>query len=248
MSLYKCTPKTSKLVFLRHGQSQWNLENRFTGWHDVELSELGVKEAIQAGKLLKQTGINFDSTYTSVLKRAIITHFYVLTELNLLYLPVTRSWRLNERHYGGLTGLNKEETAKKHGEKQVKLWRRSYDIPPPDMDFDSEYSSFKDPKYHNVPKAIIPKTESLKDTLNRTLPFLYDQILPDIMEGKNVLVVAHGNSIRSIMKELDKISDQDIVDLNLDTGIPYVYEMDRCLNIIKKTTIKNESDIAKLSN
>lgn len=226
-----------KLVFLRHGQSQWNLENRFTGWHDVPLSAEGLEEAIAAGKALKREKFVFDVSYTSVLRRAILTHFHVLDQLDQLHVPVTRSWRLNERHYGALTGLNKEETAKKHGAEKVKLWRRSYDVGPPKMDSDNPYSNKEELKYKNIAKAMIPMGESLKDTVERTAPFLYDHILQSILERKDVLVVAHGNSIRSIMKIMEGISDDKIVDLNLTTGLPYVYEMDDNLQIKNKYTV-----------
>ena len=226
-----------KLVFLRHGQSQWNLENRFTGWHDVALTPEGQQEAINAGKALKEGNFTFDITYTSVLRRAILTHHQVMDQLDQLYVPVVRSWRLNERHYGALTGLNKEETAKKHGKEQVQLWRRSYDIGPPKMDAEHPYSIEKELKYAKIPREVIPHGESLKDTVDRTIPFLYDHILKSVLEGKDVLVVAHGNSIRAIMKVMEHISDDSIVDLNLTTGLPYVYEMDDTLQIQKKYTV-----------
>lgn len=234
-----------KLVFLRHGQSQWNLENRFTGWYDVPLSKLGIEEARKAGQVLKRNNFDFDICYTSLLRRAILTHNLLSEELDCLHLPVVRSWRLNERHYGSLTGLNKEETAVKHGHDKVKIWRRSYDIGPPKMELDNEFTSRNDPQYAHLPQAIMPMGESLKDTLDRTAPFLYDQILQSVVDGKNVLVVAHGNSIRSIIKLLENISDEKIVDLNLSTGIPYVYEMDANLIIQKKYTLEGQNKAAK---
>ena len=226
-----------KLVFLRHGQSQWNLENRFTGWHDVPLSQMGHEEAMNAGKALKEKNFKFDISYTSVLRRAIVTHFHVMDQMDQLHVPVIRSWRLNERHYGALTGLNKEETAKKHGQEKVKLWRRSYDIGPPKMDQDHEHNCLKEAKYAHIPQAMVPMGESLKDTVERTVPFLYDHILQSVLENKDVLVVAHGNSIRAIMKILENIPDDKIVDLNLTTGLPYVYEMDHGLQIQNKYTV-----------
>jgi len=214
-----------KLVLLRHGQSLWNLENKFTGWTDVDLSDQGINEAHQAGILLKSEGYTFDIAYTSFLKRAIRTLWIVLDEMDLIWIPVHRSWRLNERHYGALQGLNKKATAGKYGIEHVHLWRRSYDIPPPPLAEDDPRHPKFDPRYAHLKSEDLPDTESLKDTLNRVLPYWYDVIATSLHEGKKVLVSAHGNSIRAIVKYLDKISDKDIVDLNIPTGIPLVYDL-----------------------
>ncbi|MEM2138733.1 MAG: 2,3-diphosphoglycerate-dependent phosphoglycerate mutase [Candidatus Woesearchaeota archaeon] len=213
------------LVLLRHGESIWNKENRFTGWTDVDLSEKGIEEAIEAGKLLKEKGFTFDVAYTSYLIRAKKTLNYVLKELNL-NIPVIENWRLNERHYGSLQGLNKEEMAKQYGEEQVKLWRRSYDVKPPELTKDDDRYPGKDPKYKDLKENEIPLSESLKDTLLRVLPLWNDSIFQELKNGKNVLIVAHGNSLRALIKIIDNISDQDIVELNIPTGIPLVYEFD----------------------
>jgi len=223
----------NKLVLLRHGQSQWNNENRFTGWVDVPLSEAGVEEARQAGKLLKEEGYTFDVAYTSVLKRAIKTLWLTLEELDLMWIPVTRSWRVNERHYGALQGLNKSETAARHGDQQVLTWRRSYDIPPPPLEEASQYWPGKDRRYQNVPKNELPATECLKDTVARFLPFWESDIAPAIRRGERVLITAHGNSLRALVKHLDNMSDADIVELNIPTAIPLVYELDDNLKPIK---------------
>ncbi len=221
-----------KLVLVRHGESQWNLENRFTGWKDVDLSEKGVQEAISGGKLLKEMNICFDVAYTSYLKRAIKTLNYILEELDEMYIPVYKSWRLNERHYGGLTGLNKAETAKKYGDEQVHIWRRSFDVAPPQIDKNSEYYPKKDSRYSNLKDEEIPLGESLKDTIDRVLPFWHTDISKSIAEGKNVIVAAHGNSLRALIKYLLNISNEDILNLNLPTGKPLVFEIDKDLNII----------------
>ncbi|MGX7347700.1 2,3-diphosphoglycerate-dependent phosphoglycerate mutase [Aerococcus vaginalis] len=220
-----------KLVFVRHGQSQLNLENVFTGWLDPQLSEDGIKEAKHAGQALKETGIKFDQVHTSVLTRALETSFYVLDELGQLYLPIEKSWRLNERHYGGLQGLNKKETAEKHGDEQVHIWRRSYDVRPPrgENNFDR--------RYDNLDTDRLLPGESLKDTLGRTLPYWEDHIAPDLKQGKNVLVVAHGNSLRSLTKYLEKISDEDIPNHELATGQPIVYDIDENLNVTNKVVL-----------
>ena len=210
------------LVLLRHGQSQWNLENRFTGWWDVDLSELGIKEARAAGIQLRDKGFQFDCCFTSVLTRAIRTLHLVLHEMDQLWLPTAKDWRLNERHYGGLTGLNKQEMIDKVGESQVKIWRRSYDVPPPPLPEDSPYEVRRDRRYAGVP---VPRTESLKDTIARTLPYYESDIVPALKSGKCVLVVAHGNSLRGIIKHLSNISDEDIVGLEIPTGKPIVYEL-----------------------
>ena len=222
-----------KLVLLRHGQSQWNLDNRFTGWVDVPLSELGAREAQGAGKLLKEEGLTFDRAYTSVLKRAIKTLWIVLEEMDLMWIPVTRTWRVNERMYGGLQGLNKSETVAKHGDKQVLTWRRSYDTPPPPLDKSSEYWPGNDRRYSKLSPSELPSTECLKDTVARFLPFWQSDIAPAIQRGERVLVTAHGNSLRALVKYLDNVSDDDIVELNIPTGIPLVYELDDNLKPIK---------------
>ena len=214
-----------KLVLLRHGQSQWNLDNRFTGWVDVPLSELGMKEAKEAGRLLKEAGLGFDVAFTSVLKRAIKTLWITLEELDLMWIPVHRSWRINERMYGALQGLNKSETVALHGEEQVKIWRRSYDVPPPAMDESHEHYPGKDPRYARLAKADVPKTECLKDTVNRFLPYWESDIAPAVRRGERVIIAAHGNSLRALVKYLDNVPEDEIVGLNIPTGIPLVYEL-----------------------
>ena len=221
------------LVLLRHGESVWNKENRFTGWTDVDLSEQGLREAREAGRLLKGGGYTFDVAYTSVLKRAIRTLWIALDELDLMWLPVVKSWRLNERHYGALQGLNKAETTEKHGEEQVKIWRRSYDIPPPAMTPDDPRHSGLDPRYAGLSREELPLTESLKDTVARFLPYWHDTVAPSIRGGQRVLIAAHGNSLRALVKYLDSISDETIVGLNIPTGIPLVYELDDELKPLK---------------
>ncbi len=215
-----------KLVLLRHGQSIWNLENRFTGWTDVGLTEKGRQEALSAAELLLKEGYTFDVAYTSVLKRAIHTLWIVLERMELEWIPVHRSWRLNERHYGALQGLNKAEMAKKVGEEQVHLWRRSYDVPPPPLDWDDERHPRFDRRYAEVPPEALPACESLKDTLERVLPYWHSTLAPAIRSGKRVLISAHGNSLRALVKYLDDISDEDIPHLNIPTGIPLIYELD----------------------
>ena len=222
-----------KLVLLRHGQSQWNLENRFTGWTDVDLTEQGKQEAETAGKLFLEEGYTFDLAYTSVLKRAIRTLWIVLDKMDLMWIPVTRSWKLNERHYGALQGLNKAETAKKHGAEQVKIWRRSYVTPPPPLSEDDERLPAKDARYAGIPKNQLPAAEALKHTVDRFLPYWFDQIVPSIKAGKKVLICAHGNSLRALVMHLDNISEDDILELNIPTGIPLVYELDADLKPIK---------------
>ncbi|MDH4167823.1 MAG: 2,3-diphosphoglycerate-dependent phosphoglycerate mutase [Gammaproteobacteria bacterium] len=217
---------TGKLLLLRHGQSIWNLENLFTGWVDIDLSEQGRQEAQEAGRLLKAEGIAFDIAFTSVLKRAIRTLWMVLDEMDMMWLPVERTWRLNERHYGSLQGLNKAQTVEKHGADQVKIWRRSYDIPPPPLpQTDPGHPRF-DRRYAGVPAGELPSAESLKDTLARVLPFWNARIAPELLAGRNVLVAAHGNSLRAIVKMLDQMSDADIVELNIPTGVPLLYALD----------------------
>jgi 2,3-bisphosphoglycerate-dependent phosphoglycerate mutase len=217
------------LVLLRHGESTWNKETRFTGWTDVDLSDKGREEARVAGQLIKEEALDFDLTFTSVLKRAIRTWWIALDELDRLWLPVQKSWRLNERHYGALQGLNKAETAAKHGEAQIKIWRRSYDIPPPPLTPDDPRHPSRDPRYRSLSQEELPLTESLKDTVARFLPYWHETIAPAVSSGQRVLIVAHGNSLRALVKYLDGISDSDIVELNIPTGIPLVYELDRSL-------------------
>jgi 2,3-bisphosphoglycerate-dependent phosphoglycerate mutase len=233
-----------KLVLLRHGESTWNQENRFTGWTDVDLSERGRVEAKEAGRLLREGGYVFDLAYTSVLKRAIRTLGIALDTLDLLWIPVTKDWRLNERHYGALQGLNKAETAAKHGEAQTKIWRRSYDIPPPPLAPDDPRHPSRDPRYQTLSPVELPLTESLKDTVARFLPYWHDTIAPAIRAGKRVLIAAHGNSLRALIKYLDNISNQDIVELNIPTGIPLLYELDENLKS-KGSRYLGDPDAAK---
>ncbi|MFN8673074.1 MAG: 2,3-diphosphoglycerate-dependent phosphoglycerate mutase [Candidatus Sericytochromatia bacterium] len=234
-----------KLVLIRHGESTWNKENRFTGWTDVDLSEKGIEEAKKAGKLLKQEGYTFDIAFTSVLRRAIKTFFYVQDELDLLWIPVKRSWRLNERHYGALQGLNKAETAKKYGDEQVHIWRRSYDITPPLLEKTDERYAGNEAKYQNLSEADIPLTESLKTTVDRFLPYWFDEIVPEIKAGKKVVIAAHGNSLRALIKHLDNVSENDITELNIPTGTPLVYELDEDLKPIKHYYLGNDEEIKK---
>jgi 2,3-bisphosphoglycerate-dependent phosphoglycerate mutase len=217
---------TGKLLLLRHGQSIWNLENLFTGWVDIDLSEQGRQEAQEAGRLLKAEGIAFDIAFTSVLKRAIRTLWMALDEMDMMWLPVERTWRLNERHYGSLQGLNKTQTVEKHGADQVKVWRRSYDIPPPPLPQSDPGHPRFDRRYASVPAGELPSAESLKDTLARVLPFWNARIAPELLAGRNVLVAAHGNSLRALVKMLDGMSDADIVELNIPTGVPLLYTLD----------------------
>jgi 2,3-bisphosphoglycerate-dependent phosphoglycerate mutase len=222
-----------KVVLLRHGESTWNKENRFTGWTDVDLSDKGRDEAHEAGRLLEEGGYVFDLAYTSVLKRAIRTLWIALDVMDQMWLPVEKSWRLNERHYGGLQGLNKAETAAKHGDAQVKIWRRSYDIPPPALDPGDPRHPSRDPRYAGLAAADLPLTESLKNTVARFLPFWHETIAPSIVSGKRVLIAAHGNSLRALVKYLDEVSEAEIVELNIPTGIPLVYELDRDLKPLR---------------
>ncbi|HEX9619374.1 MAG TPA: 2,3-diphosphoglycerate-dependent phosphoglycerate mutase [Polyangiaceae bacterium] len=215
-----------KLVLLRHGTSQWNQENRFTGWVDVPLSDEGVAEAKRAAELIRDAGLGFDVAFTSVLKRAIKTLWIVLEDLDLMWIDVHRSWRVNERMYGALQGLDKAETAARHGEEQVKLWRRSYDVPPPPMEPSHEYYPGRDPRYASLGADELPRTECLKDTVARFVPYFEGTIAPRIRAGKRVLIAAHGNSLRALVKYLDAVSDEEIVELNIPTGIPLVYELD----------------------
>lgn len=234
-----------KVVLLRHGESVWNMENRFTGWTDVDLSEKGVSEATEAGKILKAEGFSFDLAYTSVLKRAIKTLNIALEEMDLLWIPVVKNWRLNERHYGALQGLNKAETAERHGKEQVHVWRRSYDVPPPELDEDDERFPGRDPRYRDLKKDELPHTECLKDTVDRFLPYWHDEIGPTIKSGKRVIVAAHGNSLRALVKYLDDISDEEITGLNIPTGVPLVYELDDSLKPIKHYYLGDPEAVAK---
>ena len=222
-----------KLVLIRHGESTWNKDNRFTGWTDVDLSEKGVQEAIDAGVVLKNEGFAFDLAYTSVLQRAIKTLNVVLDQMGQIWIPVERSWRLNERHYGALQGLNKGETVDKYGEAQVKIWRRSYDIPPPPLTKDDDRFPGHDRRYAGMPESDLPLTECLKDTVARFLPLWTESIAPAIRNGKNVVIGAHGNSLRALVKFLDNISDADILEMNIPTAMPLVYELDADLKPIK---------------
>ena len=231
-----------QLVLLRHGESQWNRENRFTGWVDVDLSPKGIDEARKAGRVLKAEGYGFDLAYTSVLKRAIRTLWLTLEELDQMWLPVEKHWRLNERHYGALSGLNKAETAAKHGEQQVLIWRRSYDIPPPPLSADDERYEGKDSRYAGVE---VPRSESLKDTVARVLPYWNSAIAPAIRAGKRVLIAAHGNSLRALIKYLDDVSNQKILELNVPTGVPLVYELAEDLKPIRHHYLGDQAEIAK---
>jgi 2,3-bisphosphoglycerate-dependent phosphoglycerate mutase len=232
-----------KIVLMRHGESTWNLENRFTGWTDVDLTEKGINEARQAGRILKEAGFEFDLCYTSVLKRAIRTLWLTLDEMDLMWLPVEHDWRLNERHYGALQGLNKAETAAKYGDEQVLVWRRSYDVPPNPLPADDERTSFNDPRYKHLKKEQIPLTECLKDTVARVMPAWDDSIAPAIRAGRKILISAHGNSLRALIKSLDGISDKDIVGLNIPNGQPLVYELDADLKPIKSYYLGDQAAI-----
>ena len=234
-----------KMVLLRHGESVWNKENRFTGWTDVDLSEKGLTEAKKAGQVLKEQGFKFDVAYTSVLKRAIRTLWIALDELDQMWIDVHRSWRLNERHYGALQGLNKAETAQKYGEDQVKIWRRSYDIPPPALEKSDPRYPGHDPRYHNMKESDVPLTECLKDTIHRFLPYWHEVIAPVIHSGKRVIIVAHGNSLRGLVKHLDHVSDEAIVELNIPTGMPLVYELDDDLNALRSYYMGDEEEVKK---
>ena len=232
------------LVLLRHGESQWNLENRFTGWVDVDLSPRGVDEARAAGRTLREQGFVFDVAYTSVLKRAIRTLWLTLEEMDMMWIPIHHSWRLNERHYGALQGLNKAEMAAKYGEQQVHLWRRSYDVPPPALDEANPMYPGKDPRYRDLDRGDIPRAECLKDTVIRFLPHWHEVIAPTIRSGKRVLIAAHGNSLRALVKYLDRISDEKITDLNIPTGVPLVYRLDGDLQPLGSRYLGDEAAIA----
>jgi 2,3-bisphosphoglycerate-dependent phosphoglycerate mutase len=232
-----------KLILCRHGQSDWNLKNLFTGWKDVDLTEKGVQEGIEAGRLLSELGYEFDVAYTSVLKRAIRTLWYMLDEMDQMWIPVIRDWRLNERHYGALQGLNKAETAAKYGDEQVHIWRRSYDIPPPPLDDDDERHPSHDPRYRGIDN--LPGAESLLLTLERVKPCWDELIAPDLKAGKNVLVAAHGNSLRALVKMLDEVSDEEITGFNIPTGVPLAYELDDDLKPISREFLGDPEAIAK---
>ena len=237
-----------KLVLLRHGESQWNKENRFTGWTDVDLTTKGIEEAKKAGQLLKKEGYTFDVAYTSVLKRAIHTLWDVLDEMDLAWIPVIRSWRLNEKSYGALQGLNKAETAEKYGDAQVLEWRRSYNVRPPKLDINDKRHPFNEAKYNNIDKNSLPATECLKDTVERFLPYWNSTILPSIMDKQKVLIVAHGNSLRALIKYLDNLSDAEILKVNIPTGIPLVYELNEDFKVKKKYYLGDEDEINKAMN
>jgi 2,3-bisphosphoglycerate-dependent phosphoglycerate mutase len=234
-----------KIVLLRHGESVWNKENRFTGWTDVDLSEKGIEEARNAGRVLKQEGYTFDLAFTSTLKRAIRTLWLATDEMDLLWIPVIKSYTLNERHYGALQGLNKAEMAAKHGEEQVKIWRRSYDVPPPALDENDPRHPRFDVRYKDVDPKLLPATESLKDTVARVVPFWESTIAPEIKKSKKIIIAAHGNSLRALVKYLDNISDKDILELNIPTGIPLVYELDANLRPIQHYYLGDQEAIRK---
>jgi 2,3-bisphosphoglycerate-dependent phosphoglycerate mutase len=233
-----------KIVFMRHGESTWNLENRFTGWTDVDLTDKGVNEARTAGRLLREAGFSFDLAYTSVLKRAIRTLWLAMDEMDMMWLPVKNDWRLNERHYGALQGLDKAETAAKFGDEQVLIWRRSYDTPPPALEASDPRTSSNDPRYAGLDKGSIPLTECLKDTVARVMPAWDEDIAPAIRAGKQILISAHGNSLRALIKMLDNISDTDIVGLNIPNGTPLVYELDENLKPIRHYYLGDQEAIA----
>jgi 2,3-bisphosphoglycerate-dependent phosphoglycerate mutase len=234
-----------KVVLLRHGESEWNKSNRFTGWTDVDLTEQGRQEAQKAGKVLREEGYTFDIAFTSVLKRAIRTLWMALDEMDLMWIPVHRTWRLNERHYGGLQGLNKSETAAKYGDDQVRIWRRSYDTPPPKLEESDERFPGKDPRYQGLSKDELPLTECLKDTVARFLPYWHETIAPTISSGKKVIIAAHGNSLRALVKYLDDISEDDIVGLNIPTGMPLVYELDDQLKPLNRYYLGDPAEVEK---
>ena len=233
-----------KLVLMRHGESQWNLENRFTGWHDVDLTETGREQAREAGRLLKREGYDFDLAYTSVLKRAIRTLWIVLDEMDRMYVPVTPTWRLNERHYGALQGLNKAETAAKYGDEQVLIWRRAYATAPNPLDDDDERNARFDERYAGLDPALLPASECLKDTVERVVPYWNESIAPQIRAGKRVLIAAHGNSLRALIKHLDGVAEDEIVNLNIPTGQPLVYELDADLRPIRHYYLGDADEIA----
>ena len=234
-----------RIVLVRHGESQWNKQNRFTGWTNVDLSEKGVEEATEAGRLLKQEGYTFEMAYTSYLKRAVKTLNYVLDSMDEDWIPVQKSWRLNEKHYGNLQGLNKAETAEKYGDEQVHLWRRSYDVAPGPIAEDDSRNAASDARYAGVPDQYIPRTESLKDAIARVMPYWECEIFPQLKKHDSILVVAHGNSLRGIVKHLKGISDADISGLNIPTAVPYVFEFDENLNLVKDFYLGNQDEILR---
>ncbi len=236
-----------KIVLVRHGESSWNKENRFTGWTDVDLTEKGREEAKKSGEILKKSGFTFDIAFTSVLKRAIRTCWIIQEQMDLLWIPVERSWKLNERHYGALQGLNKSETAEKYGNDQVHIWRRSYDIPPPVLTKDDERYAGFDPRYKDLTDKELPLTESLKTTVDRFLPYWFEKIVPQINDDKKVIIVAHGNSLRALVKHLDNVSDSEISELNIPTGIPLIYELDDNLKAIKSYYLGDQDEVEKAS-
>jgi 2,3-bisphosphoglycerate-dependent phosphoglycerate mutase len=235
-----------KVVLIRHGESVWNKENRFTGWTDVDLTEKGMEEAIKAGQLMKKEGFQFEVAFTSYLKRAVKTLNNVLDQMDLDWIPVQKSWRLNEKHYGMLQGLNKVETAEKYGDEQVLVWRRSYDVPPTALEKNDERSPFSDLRYKDVPSSYLPLTESLKETVDRILPYWQDTIYPSLKKHDHILVAAHGNSLRGIIKYLKNISNEDIISLNLPTAVPYVFEFDDDLNLVNDYFLGDPEEIKKL--
>jgi len=234
-----------KLVLIRHGQSEWNLENRFTGWTDVDLTEQGVREAVDGARLLREEGFTFDVAHTSLLKRAIRTLWLVQDEMDLMWLPVFKTWRLNERHYGALQGLNKAETAQKYGDEQVFVWRRSFDTPPPELEAEDERFPGNDPRYADLALDELPSCESLKLTIDRTMPYWFDSIVPQVRAGRKVLIVAHGNSLRGLVKFLDNMSDEAITKLNIPTGLPLVYELNDDLTPIRHYYLGDQEAAAK---
>jgi 2,3-bisphosphoglycerate-dependent phosphoglycerate mutase len=244
MTNNKMRPLPGRLVLLRHGQSDWNQKNLFTGWTDVDLTAQGREEARQAGRTLAEAGVRFDIAFTSVLTRAVRTLWIVLDEMKLMWVPVENSWRLNERHYGSLQGLDKAQTTAKHGEAQVKIWRRSYDIPPPPLDESDERHPRQDPRYASLPPTVLPGTESLKTTLARVQPYWEDRIAPELLRGRNVLVAAHGNSLRALVKMLEGVSDEEITELNIPTGIPRLYELDADLKPTRAEYLGDAASIA----
>ena len=232
-----------KIVLIRHGQSQYNLENRFTGWYDCPLSEQGVLEAKKAARLLKENDFMFDAAYTSLLKRAIDTLNIILAQLDQEWIPVSKTWRLNEKHYGALQGLNKRQTAEKYGEEQVRLWRRGFDVRPAPLDMDDDRSPIRDRRYENIPKQYLPLTESLKDAIARCLPYWQEEIFPALKRNSQIIVAAHGNSLRVIVKYLKNISDEDIASFNLPTAVPYVFEFDENLNYVQDYFLGDDAEI-----
>ena len=240
--------KLMHLVIIRHGESEWNKANLFTGWTDVELSEAGVEEAKEGGRALKEAGYDFDVCYTSYLKRAIHTLYHILDEMDRAWLPVIKSWKLNERHYGALQGLNKAETAEKYGEEQVKIWRRSFDVAPHNLPEDDPNSATQDPRYAQVPDQYIPRTEALKECIERVMPYWECEIFPALKEHDNIVVVAHGNSLRGVVKHLKGISDADIVGLNIPTATPYVFEFDDDLNLVKDYYLADPEELKRKQN